>query len=114
MGWTVERSAAVGADIEAIYEHLLTALLTFGEPADRAHARCAARIDQIESQIDALALAPFQGVRDDAVLPDLRHVTKDRAILYFRPDPGRQVVEVLAIFYGGQDHTRRMLARMLR
>lgn len=114
MGWTVERSAAVGADIEAIYDHLLAALLTFGEPADRAHARCAARTDQIGSQIDDLALTPFQGVRDDTILPDLRHVTKDRAILYFRPDPDRKVVEVLTIFYGGQDHTRRMLARMLR
>jgi plasmid stabilization system protein ParE len=114
LDWTVKRAAGVGADLEAIYDHLLAALLDFGEPASKAHARCSARIDEIEASIDALAQAPFQGVRDDDVLPGLRHVTKDRAILYFRPDPDRQVIELLAVFHGGQDHTRRMLARMLR
>mgnify|MGYP000320574355 CR=1 FL=1 len=114
MDWTVERAAGVGADLEAIYDHLLATLLDFGEAAGKSHARCSARIDEIEAIIDALAKAPFQGVRDDALLPGLRHVTKDRAILYFKPDADRQIIEVLAVFHGGQDHTRRMLARMLR
>jgi toxin ParE1/3/4 len=113
LGWTVERSATVGADIEAIYDHLFAAQLSFGALPARAHTTCAARIDQIETLIGTLALAPFQGVRDDSILPGLRHVTKRRAILYFRPDVERSVVEVLAVFFGGQDHTKRILARKL-
>ena len=114
MVWTVERAATVGADLEAIYDHLLASMLAFGEPVDRAHAKCAARIDQIESDIDSLANVPHQGVRDPALSPNLRHVTKDRAILYFELHDARKVVYVLAIFYGGQDHMRQMLIRMLR
>jgi plasmid stabilization system protein ParE len=114
LGWTVERSAEVVSDLAAIFDHLLASRLAFGEPPHRAYAGCRERIDRIEDEIDRLALAPFQGVRDDAVSPGLRHVTKDQAIIYFEPIEALRVIRVLAVFFGGQDHTRRMLARMLR
>lgn len=114
MGWTVERSAEVVSDLAAIFDHLLASRLAFGEPPHRAYAGCSTRIDSIDDETDRLVLAPFQGVRDDSISPGLRHVTKEQAIIYFVPDGARQVISVLAVFYGGQDHTRRMLARMLR
>ena len=47
------------------------------------------------------------------MMPGLRSVTKDRAIFYFTIDEGKHVVRVLAVFFGGQDHQREMLKRML-
>lgn len=44
----------------------------------------------------------------------IRNVTMDRFIVYFDVNEDMRVVRILAIFYGGQDHTRKMLARMLR
>ena len=36
-----------------------------------------------------------------------------RAIYWFDVDEGRRTVRVLAVFFGGQDHIRRMLIRLL-
>jgi hypothetical protein len=34
-------------------------------------------------------------------------------VVYFEVDDRAQVVHVLAVFYGGQDHRQRMIARLL-
>ena len=47
------------------------------------------------------------------LMPGLRRVTKDKAIFYFIVDEAKAHVNVFAIFYGGQDHQRRMLMRPL-
>jgi plasmid stabilization system protein ParE len=47
-------------------------------------------------------------------MPNLRHVTIDQAIYWFLVDEDALIVRVLAIFFGGQDHIRRMLARLLQ
>jgi plasmid stabilization system protein ParE len=45
--------------------------------------------------------------------PGLRSVTKDRAVFYFTFDDDARIVCVLAVFFGGQDHQRAMLRRLL-
>jgi plasmid stabilization system protein ParE len=62
--------------------------------------------------MEALARAPYQGTLLPSVVPGLRQVTKNRAIFYFDLDEERQLLRVLAIFFGGQDHRRRFLARL--
>ena len=61
-----------------------------------------------------IGLAPFQGTLRDDLMPGLRQVTKNRAIFYFLVDEAAGQVRVLATFFGGQDHLRRMLARIGR
>ena len=61
----------------------------------------------------SLGEAPHQGTLRADLLPGLRSVTKDRAIFYFDIDDDRRTVRILAVFFGGQDHTRRMLMRLL-
>ena len=46
-------------------------------------------------------------------MPDLRRVTKDRAIIYFRVVEAAKRVQFLAIFFGGQDHQNHMLSRLI-
>lgn len=113
MAWTVERSAEADQDLALIFDFLLAAALDFGEPLDRAYDQAARRIRAIEDAIFALGSAPQQGTLDPELLPGVRRVTKERAILYFDIDEGAQRVRVLAVFFGGQDHRRRMLIRLL-
>lgn len=44
----------------------------------------------------------------------LRCVTKERAIFYFKVDDEAKVVQILAIFFSGQDHQRHILKRLGR
>ncbi|MBV0892772.1 type II toxin-antitoxin system RelE/ParE family toxin [Paracoccus sp. Z118] len=113
MAWTVERSAEADLDLALIFDFLLAAALDFGEQTDRAYDQAARRVRAIENAIFALGDAPHQGTLDHDLLPGLRRVTKERAILYFDIDEDAQVVRVLAVFFGGQDHRRRMLIRLL-
>ena len=43
----------------------------------------------------------------------MRHLSIGRAIYWFDLDDGRETVQVLAVFFGGQDHVRHMMARLL-
>lgn len=113
MAWTVERSAKADLDLALIFDFLLAAALDFGEPTDRAFEQASRRVRAIEDAIFALGNAPHQGTLDLALLLGLRRVTKERAIIYFEADEDAQIVRVLAVFFGGQDHRRRMLVRLL-
>ena len=113
MAWTVERSAEADSDIELIFDSLFQAAMDFGEPAEQAFERAARRIRAIDDAIFSLAVAPHQGTPDAHLLPGLRHVSKERAIIYFDADEGAKILRVLAVFFGGQDHQRRMLIRLL-
>jgi hypothetical protein len=46
-------------------------------------------------------------------LPGLRHLSLDRAVYWFRPRRQQREIQLLAVFFGGQDHQRHMLVRLL-
>jgi plasmid stabilization system protein ParE len=62
---------------------------------------------------ERLATAPFRGERHDDLMPGLRHLALKRAICWFLPDVEGHQVRVLAASFGGQDHQRHMLVRLL-
>ena len=114
MRYAVERSRDVARDLAMIFDFLVTSFETFGEDSEAAHERAAERIRAIDESILSLGAVPHQGTLREDILPGLRSVTKDRAVFYFDVDDERRVVHVLAVFFGGQDHQRRMLARSLK
>ncbi len=113
MAYRVERAVETDADLEAICDFLIEAYMQFGDTRDEALERAAERIEKIEDVMATLGAAPHQGTKRDDLLPGLRSVTKDRAIYYFDVDDDARRVRVLAIFFGGQDHRRAMLKRLL-
>ena len=113
MRYTLLRAEAVARDLELIFEFLYEAALQFGEDSPAAFDRAAVRIRAIEEAMEALSEVPHQGTRRDDLLPGLRQVTKGRAVFYFDVDNSARSLTVLAIFYGGQDHHRHMLVRLL-
>ena len=47
------------------------------------------------------------------ILPGLRHLTINRANFWFDVDEENESVRILAVFFGGQDHVRHMLTRLI-
>ncbi|WP_299693793.1 type II toxin-antitoxin system RelE/ParE family toxin [uncultured Tateyamaria sp.] len=111
--YKVLRSAACDADIEIIFDHLFGAYRDLGEPIADALTRAAARVRGIEDALARLGDVPFQGTLVPHIMDGLRHVTKDSAVFYFVTDEARAEVRVLGVFFGGQDHRRHILQRIL-
>jgi plasmid stabilization system protein ParE len=112
--YSVEFAAEVERDFELIFDFLEESYRGFGESAEDAIVHAAARVEAIRATAARLGIAPHRGTRHPEMMPNLRHVTIDQAIYWFLVDEDALIVRVLAIFFGGQDHIRRMLARLLQ
>ena len=112
MPYRVERSVDTDHDLAAIFDFLLNSYMGFGDERGEALERAAARVEGIEDELLALGDVAHQGTLRSDLLPGLRSVTKQSAIIYFDVDDDLRLVRVLAIFFGGQDHQRAMLQRL--
>ena len=116
MTFRLEFSVDAERDFGLIFDHLLRSYLGFGESLDSAFGRAEAPVREareIRASADRILSAPHRGERHDGLLPGLRHLAIGRAIYWFDVDDRRETVRVLAVFFGGHDHVRHMLARLL-
>ncbi len=111
--WTVEFSADAEYDFELIFDHLVDSYVGFGEDIEEAFEHAVDRLRGIRSTTHKLGLAPQQGTLRDDIAAGIRFVRLDKAVFWFDLDERRQVVRVLAVFFGAQDHIRHMLTRTL-
>ena len=109
----VRWSRAAIRDVELIFDHLVESYQVLGDDPAEAFDRAVARAEAIKAEMRALGAAPFQGTLRNDLMPGLRFVTKNRAIYYFVADGDAHTVDILAVFFGGQDHQRHMLTRLL-
>lgn len=72
------------------------------------------RIEAIITAAERLATAPLRGESHDDLLPGLRHLALDLAVTWFRPLAEQREIQVLAVFFGRQDHRRCMMVRLLQ
>lgn len=114
MAWRIEFSSDAEHDLELIFDHLVESYLGFGESVAEALSHALKRVEEIRENADRLGVAPHRGEFHQNVLPGLRHVTMGRAIYWFDVLEPEEIVRVLAVFFGGQDHVRHMLERLLR
>lgn len=112
MAYKVIRSEEADHDLELIFDHLVESYLAFGDPLRDAFDRAIKRIAAVETDMEALSLAPYQGTLRGELRPSLRHVTKNQAVFYFEIDEADLNIRILAVFYGRQDHQRHMLTRL--
>ena len=113
MAFRLEFPVDAERDFGLIFDHLLRSCLGFGESLDSALDSAEARIREIRASADRILSAPHRGERHDDLLPGLRYLAIGRAIYWLDVDDGRETVRVLAVFFGGQDHVRHMLAGLL-
>ena len=112
MAYRIERTPEVEADLKLIFDFLVEASKAYGEPVDRAVSMAGDRLMEVRANLMSLGRVPHIGTLQPNLGANVRSVTKDRAIFYFKVDVAAKVVRVLAVFYGGQDHQRRMLVRL--
>lgn len=113
MTYKVTFAAEAERDFELIFEFLLESYNDFGEAVASAIDRAEERVQAVRADIEALAEAPHRGTMHDDILPGLRHLTLGRAVVRFDVVEDKSNVRILAVFFGGQDHFRHMLARLL-
>ena len=113
MAYKVLFAAQAERDFELVFEFLVKSYLGFGEAIELAIGQAEQRVQSIREEIEGLAAAPHRGTLHDDLLPGLRHVTLRRAVVWFDIVEEAQEVRVLAVFFGGQDHQRHMLVRLL-
>jgi plasmid stabilization system protein ParE len=111
--FAIEFSADAEADFGLIFDHLFESYLAFGEDTEQALDHAARRVMNIRKAADRLTTFPLRGTARDDVLPGVRFLAVARAIYWFDVDPTARKVRVLAVFFGGQDHVRHMLVRLL-
>ena len=111
--WTTVFAADAVKDLTLIEEHLAASYASFGESAAEAQAHAAQRIDAIVDAAERIATAPLRGSAHDRILPGLRQLTINRAVYWFTLDEARREIRILAVFFGSQDHQRKMLVRLL-
>ena len=109
----LEFAAAAERDFGLIFDRLLRSYPDIGESPESALDRAELRIAEIRAAAERILVAPHRGERDDDILPGLRHLAIGQAIYRFDVDEPRETVRVLAVFFGGQDHIRRMMTRLL-
>lgn len=113
MAYKVSFAADAERDFELIFDFLVESYLGFGESEETATERALERVQSIGKDATGIGKTPFRGTLHSDLLPDLRHVTLNRAIFWFDIVEATEEVRILAVFFGGQDHHRRMLARLL-
>jgi len=114
MPWTFEVSEAAERDLDLIFHHLAGSFGDFGMDRPAAAEQALGRVLSIRDNIDRLGVEPRRGEAHSDLLPGLRHLTIDKAVYWFVVDEVRKSIQVLAIFYGGQEHRRHMLRRLLQ
>ena len=112
MDFRLEFSAEAERDFELIFAHLFDSYRGLGERVEAAFDHAEARVMDIRAAANRILTAPHRGESHDDILPGLRHLTIERAIYWFDVDEERRTVRLLAVFFGGQDHRRHMLARL--
>ena len=113
MRFRIEFSAEAERDFALIFDQLFESYRSFGTRVEAALDHCETRIRDIRLEADRLGAAPYRGESHDDPLPGLRHLTIDRTIYWFDVNEAEQRVRILAIFFGGPDHVRHMLTRLL-
>jgi toxin ParE1/3/4 len=114
VGFEIVRSRDCDRDLAAIFDHMLESYRGLGDTAAEALDRAAARVRSIEATMAGLGRTAFLGRPRPDLLPGLRQLTTDRAVFSFRVDEASREVQVLAVFFGGQDARARTLVRLGR
>jgi len=112
--WAVVFAEKAINDLLLITDYLTQSYCGFGEPPAEANRHAKVGIEAFIAAAERLSTAPFRGECHDDLLPGLRHLALNCAATWFSPCSEQRDIQVLGGFFGGQDHQRRMLVRLLQ
>jgi toxin ParE1/3/4 len=110
--YEVRRAAAVTRDIDLIESYLVEVYRDLGDDLESATERAAARIDEALAYMRTFRSRPYRGTEHPEIQPGIRTVTRKKFIFYFEIDEPRSEVRILAVFFGGANHSQQILDRL--
>ncbi len=113
MVYKVRRAAGITRDLDLIEDYLVQTYQGFGDDVEQAMVKALDRVKEAQAYIRTFAMHPHRGTEHPDVRTGLRTVTSNRFIYYFEIDEPSLEVTVLAIFFGGVDHQRQILDRLI-
>lgn len=113
MTWTIEYLPDAQRDFKLIFDHLVESYQEFGDAPEEAIDRARQRMLVIRDGIGRLGETPFIGTLRNEIYSGLRFVRRNGAAIWFMSNDQNCTVLVIAIFFGGQDHMRRILGRLI-
>jgi len=112
--YAIEFSEEAERDFAMVLDHLFESYRSLGEPVDAAVDLAGRRVLDIRRAAERLATAPHRGTARSDLGEGMRFLALEGAVYWFEIDDVERKVRVLAVFFGGQDHVRHMLLRLLR
>lgn len=113
MAYQIEFTKQARSDVVGLVDHLTESYRSFGENQVEAFLRAERRLEQIDTDLRRIALAPHRGARSLDFAPHLRHLTLNRIIYWFEVDDASEVIRIIAVFFGAKDHLLTMQQRLL-
>ena len=112
MNWTIDVQPEVEVDLDALLTYLTDSYVSFGETRREARQQAGIRVMAVGRIFGSLGKNPYRGTIANLDGVELRHLTKDRVIVWFRLDEAAHVIHIIGVFFGGQDHLGRMVSRL--
>ena len=110
--YRVRRAAAITLDFDLIESHLVEVYQKFGDDLESATERAAARIDEALVYMRTFESRPHRGTDHPEIQFGIRTVTSKQFVFYFEIDEPLSEVRILAVFFGGANHSRQILDRL--
>jgi toxin ParE1/3/4 len=110
--YDISRAVSVTRDLVAIRRHLTRSYVEFGDTPKAAADRAAVRLREAFDYMGTFASHPHRGTVHPELQAGIRHVTYRNFVFYFEIDEERARVKILAIFFGGADHSRQIVERL--
>lgn len=98
------RARQASRDLREIGEYLAERHKTFGHDSTKARQRAVARLLRFLAALSALGKAPFQGVQRLELGVGVKMVTRENGAIHFVVDEPAEVVCILGVFWGAQEH----------
>jgi plasmid stabilization system protein ParE len=99
-------------DLDLIEDHLVQVYQDLGDDLESAIERAAVRINDALAYMRTFETHPHRGTEHPQIRAGIRTVTNRGFVFYFEIDEPASEVRILAAFFGGTDHRRRIPDRL--
>jgi toxin ParE1/3/4 len=109
--YNVLPARGVVRDFALIEDFLFRTYRDLGDDPKEACDRAAVRVRAARAYMRIFEKNPHRGTEHPEIRPGVRTVTKEKFIFYFEIDETKFEVMIFAVFFGGEDHRRRIIDR---
>ena len=110
--YNVLPARGVVRDFTLIEDFLFKTYRDLGDDSEEAVGRAAVRVKAARAYMRTFERNPHWGTEHPEIRPGVRTVTKEKFIFYFEINETEFEVMIFAVFFGGEDHRRKIIDRL--